>query len=183
MADAVDAHEAMQAPPTSKAAGPPSMPAVSIEETPTEPAISPRTIEVPINDGRWTQAEYAALVRRASQSFDNRDIDQLRRWELEDAMQREHETHERSVKEWESQIAARNLPDHRDIPRGPPPTGTSSMRVLPDVHAALRQSDPSMAAHSQPVVKKAPPSTGRQGLVLHCSLHHQRHHVQMQLKA
>ena len=29
------------------------------------------------------------------------------------------------------------------------------------VHAALRQSDPSMAAHSQPVVKKAPPSTGR----------------------
>ena len=35
------------------------------------------------------------------------------------------------------------------------------MRALPQVHAALRQSDPSMAAHSQPVVKKAPPSTGR----------------------
>ena len=35
------------------------------------------------------------------------------------------------------------------------------MRALPDVHAALRQSDPSMAAHSQPVVKKAPPSMGR----------------------
>ena len=35
------------------------------------------------------------------------------------------------------------------------------MRTLPQVHAALRQSDPSMAAHSQPVVKKAPPSTGR----------------------
>ena len=56
---------------------------------------------------------------------------------------------------------ARNLSDHSDIPRGPPPTGTSSMRALPDVHAALRQSDPSMAAHSQTVVKKAPPSMGR----------------------
>ena len=42
MADAVDAHEAAQAPPTSKAASPPSMPAVSIDETPTEPATSPR---------------------------------------------------------------------------------------------------------------------------------------------
>ena len=35
MADAVDAHEAAQAPPASKASGPPSMPAVSIEDTPT----------------------------------------------------------------------------------------------------------------------------------------------------
>ena len=34
------------------------------------------------------------------------------------------------------------------------------MRVLPDVHAALRQNDPSMATGSQPVLKKAPPSTG-----------------------
>ena len=161
MADAVDAHEAAQAPPTCKAAGPPSMPAVSIDETPTEPATSPRVMEVPINDGRWTQAEYAALIRRAAQASNDRDIDQLRRWELEDAMRREHEAHERSVKEWERRIAARELPDHRDIPRGPPPAGTSSMRALPNVHAALRQSDPSMAAQPQPVVKKAPPSTGR----------------------
>ena len=35
------------------------------------------------------------------------------------------------------------------------------MRALPDVHAALRQNDPSSVAHSQPVVKKAPPSMGR----------------------
>ena len=137
------------------------MQTVSIDDTPTEPATSPRLMEVPVNDGRWTEAEYAALVRRAAQSFNNRDMDQLRRWELEDAMQREHEAHERSVKEWERRIAARELPDHHDIPRGPPPAGTSSMRALPQLHAALRQSDPSMAAHSQPVVKKAPPSTGR----------------------
>ena len=41
MADAVDAHETAQAPPMSK--GPPSMPAVSIHDTPTEPATSPRS--------------------------------------------------------------------------------------------------------------------------------------------
>ena len=38
---------------------------------------------------------------------------------------------------------------------------TSSMRALPNVHEALRQNDPSMATGSQPVLKKAPPSTGR----------------------
>ena len=35
------------------------------------------------------------------------------------------------------------------------------MRALPAVHAALRENDPSHATQSQPVVKKAPPSTGR----------------------
>ena len=35
------------------------------------------------------------------------------------------------------------------------------MRVLPDVHAALRQNDPPKVAGSLPVLKKAPPSTGR----------------------
>ena len=38
---------------------------------------------------------------------------------------------------------------------------TSSMRVLPNVHEALRQNDPSRAPGSQPVLKKAPPSAGR----------------------
>ena len=51
MADAVDAHEAAQAPPRSKASGPPSMPAVSIDDTPTEPATTPRVSEVPVQ--RW----------------------------------------------------------------------------------------------------------------------------------
>ena len=53
MADAVDAHEAAQAPPRSKASGPPSMPAVSIDDTPTEPATTPRVSEVPVQ--RWVQ--------------------------------------------------------------------------------------------------------------------------------
>ena len=52
MADAVDAHEAAPAPPMSKAPSPPSTPPVSIEDTPTEPATSPRTI-VPAQ--RWVE--------------------------------------------------------------------------------------------------------------------------------
>ena len=161
MADAVDAREAAPAPPMSKASAPPSMPQVSIEYTPTEPATSPRMMEVPVNDGRWTQADFDALVRKAAQAFNNKDIDRLRQWEIEDAVQREKEAHERSIKEWEARFAAQELKDHHDIPPGPPPSGTSSMRVLPDVHAALRQNDPSRATHSQPVLKKAPPSMGR----------------------
>ena len=187
MADAVDAHEAAPAPPMSKAPSLPAIPTVSPEDTPTEPATSPRTIEVPVqrcveelrlptreigpreeperfvtrwmvNDGRWTAEEFDAWLRKARQAFNNQDMER----DIEDAVQREKEGHERSIKEWEARIAAQELKDHADIPRGPPPpAGTSSMRVLPDVHAALRQNDPSMATHSQPVLKKAPPSMGR----------------------
>ena len=35
------------------------------------------------------------------------------------------------------------------------------MRVLPNVHDALRQNDPKTTSFSQPVVKKAPPTLGR----------------------
>ena len=186
MADACDAHDAVPAPPLSKASVPSSMPPASIEDAPTEPATSPRMMEVPVpryveelrlptremgpreeperfvtnwmvNDGRWTAEEFDALLRKARQAFNNQDMER----EIEDAVQREKEAHDRSVKEWEARIAAQELKDRHDIPRGPPPPGPSSMRVLPNVHAALRQSDPSMATQSQPVVKKAPPSTGR----------------------
>ena len=51
MADACDAHDAAPAPPMSKAPVPSSMPPVSIEDAPTEPATSPRTLEVPVQ--RW----------------------------------------------------------------------------------------------------------------------------------
>ena len=62
-------------------------------------------------------------------------------------------------------VEGRGFPDHPDFPFGPPPKlgpkETPFMRVLPNVHEALRQNDPSMAPGSQPVLKKAPPSTGR----------------------
>ena len=104
-----------------------------------------------------TQEAHDASLRKAAQAFNNQDMER----ELDNAMAREHAAHERSVREWEARIAAQELKDHPDIARGPPPPGTSSMRALPDVHAALRQNDPSKATHSQPVVKKAPPSMGR----------------------
>ena len=69
MADAVEAHAAAPAPPASKAPSLPSMPPVSIEDTPTEPATSPRTMEVPVNDGRWTQAEYECIDLQGSPSL------------------------------------------------------------------------------------------------------------------
>ena len=50
--------------------------------------------------------------------------------------------------------------DNAAIPCGPAPSGTSSMRAPPNVHAALRQNDPKMASFSQPAVKKAPPTSG-----------------------
>ena len=157
-----------------------------LEEAPTEPATSPRTIEVPVQrwveelrlptreygpqeeperfvtkwmvyDGRLTAEEFDALLRKARQAFNNRDMER----EFQEAARQERESHERSFKEWEAQIAAQEIKDHPDIPRGPAPAGTSSMRVLPNVHEALRQNDPSMATHSHPVLKKAPPTIGR----------------------
>ena len=67
----------------------------------------------------------------------------------------------RSMEEWKAQVESRGFKDHPAIPYGPPPKETSSMRALPDVHDALRQNDPSRAPTSQPILKKAPPTTGR----------------------
>ena len=173
MANAVDEHEAASA--------------AQQEEVPTEPATSPRAQihEVPVrrhyveelqlpsleygprpeperfasrfilNDGTTSQNAYDELTRKAAQSFNNRDME-IERQQAEAA---EHEAHQRSIQEWDAQIRARNL-DNDALPSGPTPEGPSSMRVLPNVHAALRQNDPK-ASFSQPVVKKAPPTLGR----------------------
>ena len=184
MANAVEQHEAAQAPPRSKA----SMPAVYHDEVPTEPATSPRSQihEVPVlpeyveelqlpsleygprpeperfatryilNDGTMTQEAYDELTRKAAQSFNNRDMEKERR----EAEAAEYQAHQRSIQEWEAKVQAREL-DNAAIPCGPTPDGTSSMRALPEVHEALRQNDPKMTSYSQPVVKKAPPTLGR----------------------
>ena len=166
MANAVDEYEAANAPPQ--------------EEVPTEPATSPRsrTVEVPVNDGRWTSDEYAELLFYIAQDLHERDQVRLQElWDRQQAdaraqqlpdMERErrraeaaeHEAHQRSIEEWEAKVKAREL-DNAALPCGPTPQGTSSMRVLPDVHEALRQNDPKMTSFSQPVVKKAPPTLGR----------------------
>ena len=159
MADAVDAHEAAQASPQSKA----SMPGVYQDDAPTEPATSPRVIEVPVHptyveelrlpsreygpheeperfvtgwvsrDG-YTQEEWDAYFRKHRQAWSNHDMEKERR----QAEAAEYEAHQRSIQEWEARVKASEL-DNPSIPCGPTPAGTSSMRALPDVHAALRQ--------------------------------------------
>ena len=49
------------------------------EEVPTEPATSPksRTIEIPLNDGRWTVDEYAELLFYITQDIHERDQERL----------------------------------------------------------------------------------------------------------
>ena len=223
MADAVDAHEAAQAPPTSKATGPPSMPAVSIDETPTEPATSPRTRPVPfyveelptsydgrlvhrrnrkglsakwmVNDGGYTDEEFDALLRKARQ-----DIQQLRRcgtWrrrKLFDGSMRAHMT--RSVQEWErrdgsSEISQITVMFHvvhlqQELPL--------CVHFLVSMQHFVKVIPLWLHIHNQSSRRLRRLWEGRchqssiqtrnlQGLVLQCSLHHQRHHVQMQLKA
>ena len=154
------------------------VPAILIDDAPTEPALSPRMREVPVNDGRWTTEEYAELMFYIAQELHERDQVRLQElWDRQQAAARsnpladmererrraeaaEYQAHQRSIQEWEAQIEARGL-DNAAIPCGPTPAGTSSMRVLPNVHAALRQNDPKMASFSQPAVKKAPPTSGR----------------------
>ena len=110
---------------------------LSIDDTPTEPATSPRTMEVPVpryveelrlptreigpreeperfvtrwmvNDGGWTVEEFDALLRKARKAFNNYEMER----EIEDAVQREKEAHDRSINEWEARITAQELKDH-----------------------------------------------------------------------
>ena len=158
------------------------------EEVPTEPAITPRSqhqdapgsprwveeLQLPsleygprpepersairyiLNDGSLPQEEYEELARKAAQAFNNRDMEKERRR----AEAAEHEAHQRSIDEWEAKLQAQQL-DNAALPSGPTPQGTSSMRVLPNVHEALRQNDPKATSFSQPAVKKAPPTLDR----------------------
>ena len=92
-----------------------------------------------------------SVLPQASSSMVQPDMER----ERQQAAAAEHEAHQRSIQEWEARVQASEL-SYPAIPCGPTPAGISSMRALPDVHEALRQNDPRMASHSQPVVKKAP---------------------------
>ena len=110
-----------------------------------------------VNDCGWAQEEHEEALPKAAQACNYRDWNR----ERHEAELREKEEHERSMEEWQAQVERQGFERHPCVPCGPPPKETSSMRVLPNVHEALRQNDPSMAPGSQPVLKKAPPSAGR----------------------
>ena len=81
---------------------------------------------------------------KASQAWNNKQWNR----EAREAAEREKREHDRSVEEWKAQVEGRGFTAHPAIPFGPPPKEPSSMRVLPDVHEALRQNDPSKAPGS-----------------------------------
>ena len=157
------------------------------EEVPTEPATSPRSQvhEVPgypsyleelrlprleygphpepeqfvtrwISRDDYSPEEWEEYFRKYRQTFNSYDMER----ERQRAEAAEHEAHQRSIHEWEAKVKAREL-DNAALPCGPTPQGALSMRVLPNVHDALRQNDPKTTSFSQPVVKKAPPTLGR----------------------
>ena len=152
MADVVDAANAgASAPPMNKAAPPRSMMSSSIDDTPTEPATSPRMLDSQVRECP-VECQLSAGEIGLRDEWDRR---------AREAALREKEEHERSMEEWKAQVEGQGFEPHPALPLGPPPKETSSMRVLPDVYEALRQHDPSRAPGSQPVLKKAPPPTGR----------------------
>ena len=53
-----------------------------------------------LNDGSLPQQEYERLARKASQAFNNRDMERERR----QAEAAAHEAHERSIAEWEAKL-------------------------------------------------------------------------------
>ena len=162
----------------------------SIDDTLTEPATSPRMtprmidsevqawpveLQLPtreigpreeperyptrciVNDGQWTPEEHEEVLRKAAQAGNNQAWNREAREEAE----RHNQEFKRSMAEWKKEVESRGFKDHPSVPHGPPPKGTSPTRALPNVHEALRQNDPSKAPVSQPILKKAPPTTGR----------------------
>ena len=177
-----------QAPPVTKAQPPviqepPAVP-ISVDDTPTEPATSPRhadpevqewavDLQLPtreygpreepeqyatrfiVNEGQWTPEEHEQVLRKASQAVNAKYWNR----EAREAAERANREYAQSMADWKTRVDALGLKAHPAVPQGPPPKGVSSMRVLPDVHDALRQHGPtSKAPASQPILpKKAPP--------------------------
>ena len=112
-----------------------------------------------VNDGQWTPEEHDQVLREAAQGINNHYWNREAREEAERA-NREYARH---MPDWRDRVEAAGFKAHPAVPQGPPPKGVSSMRVLPNVHEALRQHDPtSKAPSSQPSLpKKAPPTTGK----------------------
>ena len=161
---------------------------ISVEDTPTEPATPPRhadpavrewavDLQLPtreydpqeeperyatrfvVNEGQWAPEEHEQVLRKACQAINAQYWNREARLEAE----RANREYAQSMADWRTRADAMGLKAHPAAPQGPPPKGVSSMQVLPNVHEALRQHDPtSKAPASQPSLpKKAPPTTGK----------------------
>ena len=83
--------------------------------------------------------------------------------EAREAAERADREYARQMEDWRARVKAAGFQKTPAVPQGPPPQGVSSTRVLPNVHEALRQNDPtSKAPSTQPSLpKKAPLTTGK----------------------
>ena len=106
-------------------------------------------------DSRRTWASVAKAAQGINDHYWNR--------EAREEAERANREYARSMADWRTRADAMGLKAHPAVPQGPPPKDFSSMWVLPDVHEALRQHDPtSKAPASHPSLpKKAPPTTGK----------------------
>ena len=180
-----------RAPPITKAPPPaiqepPTVP-ISVDDTPMEPATSPRRVDPQIqewpvelqlatrkygprpepevypcryvmNDGQWTEAEHAAHLHKAAQATHDYAWNREARAEAE----RHNREFAQSMADWRTRVEGAGFKTHPAVPHGPPTKSVSFMRGLPEVHDALRLHDPSKVPASQPILsKKAPPTTGR----------------------
>ena len=200
MADIVDAADGAavqtaqagdQAPPVLKASPPTvqetqAVP-ISVDDTPTEPATSPRRVGTPVqewavevqlptreygprpepevyptpfvmNDGQWTPQEHLAHLHKAAHAT----LVHVWNREAREEAERHNREYAQSMAEWRHRVQGAGFKARPAVAHGPPPKGVSSTRVLPGVHDALRQHEPSKAPASQPALpKKAPPTTGK----------------------
>ena len=176
------AHMGDRAPPTSKAT-PPQLTVApsSIDDTPTEPATSPRMIDpqarewplelqLPTREiGPRPEPEVYPtrfIVNDGQCQWTPEEHDEelrkaaqavnLYAWNREareEEAERQNKEFIRSMNEWKAEVESRGFKNHPSVPHGPPPKGTSCMRALPNVHDALRQNDPSKAPASQPMLR------------------------------
>ena len=162
-----------QAPPVTKAQPPviqetPAVP-IAVDDTPTEPATSPRHVDPQVqewpvelqlptreygphpepevypcrfvmSDGQWTEAEHEAQAPQPTN---------LHVWNREVRAEAERRNREfaQSMADWRTRVEGAGFKAHPAVPHGPPPKCVSSMRVLPDVHDALRRVFVSMIQH------------------------------------
>ena len=111
-----------------------------------------------MNDGQWTQQEHEAHLHKAAHAT----LVHVWNREAREEAERQNREFVRNMADWKDRVEGAGFKAHPSAPHFPPPKSVASMRVLPDVHDALRQRDPSKAPASQPSVpKKAPPTTAK----------------------
>ena len=142
-----------------------------VRQEPPPPQAQHLDYQQPVNN--WREAiPYVVNYGHQSEEAYQRAVDAARRAHVEDRWdkqrreeaEREWREHEAASKRWEAQMREAGDFTTERIPAGPPPVAPQSEtrpRALPQVHGALRASDPQAPKTQPTVAKKPPPSAGR----------------------